>query len=454
MKRINVIVLFCVILFACTNSIAQTNKTLYIIKGQTAPNFPLLLFNGETQQKTHLYDIKKKLILLDIWGVNCTMCIKAMPHLLELQQKLKDDVQIILVTKNTKEEVDDLWEKLKGHIPQTIIDAYQQLPSVLSDTIITRTIPANGLPTQVWIDSSYTLRAVTNSSTTTMENMQAFVTNKKTHLNEQGTKKIDISNPLSWLDKDSGFLDQLESYSFIFSRINHSGIGDRMVVAKKDSTTGKIVSFSSVNAPLADLYKLAYFKFRFAGVGIADDKLLLNVRDSRKFRWETDYSKFYDWADTSLYCFAIKVKPGDADRIQILMRNLLDSYFHYQSKMEVRRVKCLVLKRISTEDKLKTTAKNTMYEFSVDTKGSFLVLKNQPMELLFSRLETLVHFRDSFMPFFDQTGYKQNIDIILPWSDNLDEVSYEKVKKTLNRYGLDIAEEYKNLEMLVISDAN
>lgn len=445
--------MFCVILFSCTNSIAQTKKTSYIIKGQTVPNFPLLVFNGETQQKTHLYDIKKKLILLDIWGVDCTTCIKAMPHLLELQQKLKDDVQIILVTKNKKEQVDGLWRKLKGHVPQTIIDAYRQLPSVMGDTMITRTIPVDGLPTQAWIDNSYLLRAITNSTTTNLENMQAFITGRNVHLDEQGTKKMDITNPLSWLDKDTGFLDRLQSYSFIFSRINHSGIGHRTVVAKTDSTTGKIVSFSCVNVPLTDLYKLAYFKYN-PRVYVPDYKILLNIRDKNKFRWEMDYSKFYDWADTSLYCFAIKVRPQDADRIYHMMQGFLDNYFHYQSRLEIRRVKCLALKRVSSGDKLKTTAQKTMYELSVNTRGSFLILNNQPMDLLFSQLESLVYLQDPFIPFFDESGYKENIDVMLPWSDSLNEISYEQVRKTLNNYGLDLVEEYKDLEMLVISDAN
>jgi thiol-disulfide isomerase/thioredoxin len=450
-KGINVIVLFGAILFANTNSLAQTKKISFINKGQTVPNFPLQLFNGETPQNTHLYDIKKKLILLDIWGIDCTTCIKAMPHLLELQQKLKDDVQIILVTKNTKKQVDELWRKLKGHAPQKIIDAYQQLSSVIGDTVITRTIPVDGLPTQAWIDNSYMLRAITNSTTTNVENMQAFITGAKTHLDEQGTKKMDINNPLSWLDKDTGFLDRLEAYSFIFSRINHSGIGHRTVVAKTDSTSGKIVSFSCVNVPLTDLYKLAYFKYN-PRIYVPDYKILLNIRDKGKFRWEMDYSKFYDWADTSLYCFAVKVRPADADCIYKVMQGLLDNYFHYQSRIETRRIKYLALKRISTGDKLKTTTKYTVNEFSVNAKGSFLVLKNQSMELLFSRMESLVYLQDPFMPFFDETGYKQNIDITLPWSDNLDEVSYDEVRKTLNRYGLGIVEEYKDLEILVISD--
>jgi thiol-disulfide isomerase/thioredoxin len=452
-KRINVIVLFGAILFANTNSFGQTKKISYIRKGQTVPNFPLQIFNGKTSQNTHLYDIKKKLILLDIWGIDCTTCIKAMPHLLELQQNLKDDVQIVLVTKNTKEQVDGLWRKLKGHAPKTIIDAYQQLQSVLNDTMITRTIPVDGLPTQAWIDTAHMLRAITNSTTTNLENMQAFITGGKVHLDEQGTKKMDIANPLSWLDKDTGFLDRIQSYSFIFSRVNHSGIGHRTVVAKTDSISGKIVSFSCVNVPLTDLYKLAYFKYNPRAY-VPDYKILLNIRDKDKFRWEMDYSKFYDWADTSLYCFAVKVMPTEADCIYKMMQGLLDNYFHYQSQMERRRVRCLALKRISTGDKLKTTAQNTMYEYSVNTKGSFLVLKNQPMELLFSRLESLLYLHDPFMPFFDETNYRQNIDITLPWSDNLDEVSYDEVRKTLNKYGLDLVEEYKDLEMLVITDSN
>jgi hypothetical protein len=72
---------------------------------------------------------------------------------------------------------------------------------------------------------------------------------------------------------------------------------------------------------------------------------------------------------------------------------------------------------------------------------------------LFSNLQTLVYYQDAFTPFFDETNYKDNIDITIPWDDDLANISFEKVRKALNAYGLDMVEEYKELEMLVISDA-
>lgn len=437
------------------NADGQTREGNTINKGETVPNFTLRIFTGSEHPKDiRLYDIKKKLILLDIWGVNCSSCIKGFPHMLELQHKLKNDIQVILVTKNNKEQVEDLLRKLKGHVPESILGAYKELPCVLNDNIITKNFPSNGIPTHVWIDSAHLLRAITDGGTTNHENMQAFIKGEKVNFDEQGLKKIDYTYPLSWLDKDTGFLDQLEFYSLIFSRINHSGIGDRLIVAKTDSASEKIVGLSCLNTRIVDLYKLAYFKYKSPNVGIADNKVLLNVRDKSKFLWETDYTKTRNWADSSLYCFAIKVPPKNADSLYKMMQIFLDNYFNYQSKIETRRVKCLALKRISSEDKLKSGGQKPVYEISVNNKGSFLVLKNQSIDLLFSRLESLIIFQDSFIPFFNETGYLQNIDIVLPWNDNLNEISPTEVKRTLNSYGLDIVEEYKNLEMLVISDKN
>jgi hypothetical protein len=121
--------------------------------------------------------------------------------------------------------------------------------------------------------------------------------------------------------------------------------------------------------------------------------------------------------------------------------------------METRRVKCLVLKRITSEDRIKSKGGQHVYGLSVMDNGSSFIYKNESIEDLFSNLQTLVYYQDAFTPFFDETNYKDNIDITIPWDDDLANISFEKVRKALNAYGLDMVEEYKELEMLVISDA-
>jgi thiol-disulfide isomerase/thioredoxin len=443
--------LFWGIFLASMNGMGQTKDAALIRAGQKVPNFELHIQKGKETQRSHLYDLNKP-VIFDIWGVNCTSCIKSMPHILQLQQQLKDSVQIILVTRNTKEQVDSLWSKLKGHVPPSIIDAYRQLPSIVNDTSISFRFPVPGYPTHVWIDRLHSLKAVAYSSSTTLENLSAFARGQSVHLDEIALQSIDFTNPLAWLDKDTGFLHSLQYYSFIFSRINHAGRNDRLFFTKKEPSSNKITDVYCLNTPLTDLYKLAYFKYQSPTIQVGDHKILLEVADKGKFRWPMDYAKYSRWADTSLFCFAIKMPAGKEDSLYPMMQSTLDRYFNYSSSMQVRKVKCLVLKRVSAEDKLRARGTKTINEISITKKGSYLILKNQSIDALYSKLESLVWFKDSFQPIFNETGYTNNIDFTMPWSDDPEENSLEEIKKSLRQYGLDLVEEYKNLEMLVIRD--
>ena len=74
------------------------------------------------------------------------------------------------------------------------------------------------------------------------------------------------------------------------------------------------------------------------------------------------------------------------------------------------------------------------------------------MSYLCSRIETMISIKAPFTPFFNETNYHDNIDINLPWNENIENISIPALRKSLRKYGLDLVEEYKTLRMLVISD--
>jgi hypothetical protein len=136
------------------------------------------------------------------------------------------------------------------------------------------------------------------------------------------------------------------------------------------------------------------------------------------------------------------------------MRQDLDRYFHYDSKFENRKVKCLILKRISKKDAIFTKGGETKQEINFGRNGARLNIQNTPISYLVVRIRTVISDKDAFMPFFDETQYKGNIDINIPWSNDIKDISIPELRKSLKKYGLDLVEEYKILRMLVISDQN
>ena len=264
--------------------------------------------------------------------------------------------------------------------------------------------------------------------------------------------EINTSNPLSWVNGDNEFVDQLKCYSFIFSRLKHQGGGDGQITPLIDSTTNKIIGLSCLNMRITDLYKLAFFQYKNPNIGIPDSKILFEVKNKDKFYSPKKSSEYFDWADTSIFSYAIRFPLKNADEIYNAMRQDLDSYFHYQSKFEYRKIRCLTLTRISNEDKIMTRGLKSKQELVVRSNEVHLNIQNTPMSYLFSRIESVIIYKDSYMPFFDETKYKGNIDINLPWSDDIKNISIHTLRNSLRKYGLDLVEEYKYLRMLVISD--
>lgn len=431
--------------------VAQTISLEPIKKGDIIPNVLLDISRNNDSQKIHLYDVNKKLILLDFWSTNCSSCIAQMPHLQELQEKFKQ-VQIIVVTKNTKSEVNGLKDRLRGHASEHVSDAFNNLFFITGDSLLSFIFPHDGFPSHVWIDSSKKLEAIAYSNSTTNENIENYLAGKKIKLAEQGLRNIDRINPIAWLDADTGYMAQLKYYSFIFSRIEHTGGYDGQVFASTDAATGKVTAFNIVNAPITDLYKLAFFKYKHQNIGIPDNKIYLETKNTNRFNYPKNEAEYFEWADRNLYCYAVKVTQENADSVYTFMRAELDKFFKLKSSIEYRKVKCLVLKRTKSFKKLLTKSAISENGLVIDSKGSWLRLRNQPMPLLTSRIETLASYYNPFQPFFDETNFGGQINIAIPWNDDLNKIPLAQVKKALHAYGLDLREEYKILKMLVLSD--
>ena len=440
-------------MFGVTNNAnAQSSEIRPLVTGQKVPNLQLSLHIGDSTNTLNLYDLKKKLILFDFLGIYCSSCIAQMPHLQKLQEEFSNDIQIIIVTQNTKNEIDKLFKRINGHVSPEITYASKHLPFIVEDSVLSALFPHDGVPTHVWIDSAKILKGVAYDNSTTTENIQVFLKGKKIKLAEKELVEVNPSNPLSWVNGDNKFIDQLKYYSFIFSRLKHQGGGDGQITPLIDSATNKIIGLSCLNMRITDLYKLVWFHYKNPNIGIPDDKILLEVKNKGKFYSPKKSSEYFDWADTSLFSYAIKLPLKNADEIYNSMRQDLDSYFHYQSKFEYRKIRCLTLKRISKEDKIMTKGLKSKQELLFDSDSARLTIQNTPMSYLFLRIESVISYNDPFMPFFDETNYQDNIDINLPWNGNIEIISIPALRKGLERYGLDLVEEYKILKMLVISD--
>ena len=423
-------------------------------RGQKVQDIPLEIRLGDVVSRVNLGDYKGKLIILDFWSITCADCIAGMSHMLELQEQFKDRIQVILVTHDKPNEVKMLWDRLRKTSPnaEKYIYAASHIPNVEGDTALIRMFPHIGNPTHVWIDGDQVYRAITYPNTTTPENITAFLNGEKVKLAVKGTREsIDESSPLSWVDELNGFGDQLQYYSFLLSRIE-KGPGTTNPVRITDSVTHKIIGLSIMNRPILDLYKMACFMGR---INVSDDQVLLEVKNPGKYYNLRYDENIFNWLDSNTYCYALKLKSSDTNDAFSVMQEDLNRFFHLESAFENRKVKCMILKRISSEDKLRARSGEKSDQDLV-LKGSRLklIIRNEKMKHLLNAVETLVHANkgDRFMPVIDETAYDGNVDIDLPWDEHPENISLNDIHDSLRKYGLDIMKEYRDRRVLVIKE--
>ncbi len=137
MKTINLLV--AILIYFPTNAFCQkqnnTEKELQEIpNAEIYNNISFDNLENYNSQTVSLSEFKGKLVIVDFWAKYCVSCIRNFSKIDSLQQVLASQVQFILVTANSKKEIDDLFSKPqyngKLKMPKLI-------PSIRGDSVLT-----------------------------------------------------------------------------------------------------------------------------------------------------------------------------------------------------------------------------------------------------------------------------------------------------------------------------
>src|SRR5690606_36229144 len=115
-----------------------------------------------------LSDLRGKLVIIDFWERHCSSCIASFPKMQKLQQTFGDSIHIILVTQNTKDELEPLFKQFP-------IVAETKLPMIVADTVLHDLFPHTFVPFLVWIDQTGVIRDLSGSSKATAETIQHYL---------------------------------------------------------------------------------------------------------------------------------------------------------------------------------------------------------------------------------------------------------------------------------------
>ncbi|AYD47397.1 TlpA family protein disulfide reductase [Arachidicoccus soli] len=143
-KRIKTILLVLVALCLGVCGFGQKIKPLCIDDPLPNISFGKMIFYKDST--AHLFDFTGKVILLDFWFTHCSVCIEMFPRIDSLQKQFGKHLQVIMVTRDSKEKVLPVikkWE-LRNHVKWI-------LPIVISDTLLHQYFPHRAEPNYVWL---------------------------------------------------------------------------------------------------------------------------------------------------------------------------------------------------------------------------------------------------------------------------------------------------------------
>ncbi|RXM63111.1 TlpA family protein disulfide reductase [Chryseobacterium sp. CH1] len=427
MKNHITIISLIILFFFSRESIASIVDSASFLKiGDKVPDIEFQIKNY-SKPTAKISDFKGKLVILDLWGVNCGSCIAAIPHMEELQRKFDGKIQVIMVTKDSDEKV----TKQAIHSDNV---KNNRLPSVTNAKELAGLFFYASLPTHIWIDESGKVKYITNGSNANEANINNYLKGNNLNIKEKKDVKFDIDDPLlvNWYPyhKEISFYTYLAPIQKVYSKSGGTG--------QTKYADGTIKRISSDGSSLAGLYKLAFGLYN----QVFPDSKVINESKNAKI-YQVDSNKSMKEQQGYYFYDVINGIGINNDRLYKFMQNELDIMFDLKSGWEKRRVKCFVLKQKKENNLIFSNGG----EFKSDFGKGMHKVENFKWEyfLRAQRGSASLNFE-----LIDETGILPAQLVSLSISTNWRNI--HEINSSLERYGLYIEEQTRNFDCIVLKD--
>lgn len=398
---------------------AQHIKSLNI--GDTIPEVlwkqPLSVVNhAEGKSTLTLNDYRGKLIILDFWATWCGSCIAAMPKAHKLQETFGDSIAVLPVAYEPPAKAANFLTTNQYLNPLKLF-------SIAGDSVLQKAFPHKILPHYVWITPEGTFAATTSSDYLNAQYVKSILAGKTVGF----VQKTDYDKEKLLFLSPPPHNTSLLNYSiFLAGKIDGLPSGSRL-----REHAGRHAGYAIYNKPLYTLYQIIISQI--LKDSFSPKRMIVNGGPEQVEKLK-DKSKIF----TSDYVNA-SISP---DSVFQNVLSFVSASAPFKCRVEKRMVECLVL--LSLEAHNEPGTKGGQEQNTLFTGGG--VLKNGPVSLLVKRLDQ----KDvsGKLLVLDETGYKQNIDISL----SVPFKSLEHIRKDLNRHGLDLKREVREIEFYVFDE--
>jgi len=416
---------------------AQTIRPLDI--GDTLPivAFGETLLNNAPAKTIN--DLKGKLVILDFYATTCSSCVKAFPSLDSLQQAFKNEIQIVIVNYETKSKVEQVFKKRNNQFPQA--------PMMVSDTLLNKLFPHQGIPHHVWIDQHGVIRYITFGPNATANNVQRFLHGEDLRLSRK-KELLDFNRTVNLYSEGGGRWIKDIQYHTLYTKGLY-GVYNVVGVIDADPMINK-QTIRFVNVPLKKLFQVAYNECGGDGTYDTDNRIDFRAKNVFGFLAEEWTDSLIDRWNQQCHASYEAVLPGTDNKLLYeVMRRDLNIYSPFIGHIEKQKVKCLVLVNNGIKP-IKGSIDDSTYTSS---EKDGLITKN------YSIANSILPYLQGYnvyikTPIIDVTGYTKGVDINLKQQPtHLDDpAKLASIQRELQSNGLDLKEEYRVIDMLVIED--
>ena len=417
-------------LIGCT----QSPKEIYELKvGDPIPaslmSKPLHVVNSPGGDNTlTLRKFKNKLVILDFWETWCGVCVKSMSRFDTLVINHSDKLKVFLVSIQEGNVVSPFLTK-KG----------SGLTAIVNGKFLSTYFPHKSVPHEVWIKDGKVF-AITGHEAVTEENINMVLTGEKTSLAElKADFEYDSSRPLL-LDGNGGQPEDLQYRSLITGYID--GIGGGGVHTDNENGSFRI---RAINGDVMNLYQFALS--RIGDKSLSNDNRCIMECTEEKVLPPTELPSYDPAARGMYYCYELIVPVALKDKSAEMMIEDLNRFFgvryNIYGVIEERMVDCWTIIMKGSTGRLISHSKTP--KIINDVPGQ-IEYQRQPFSQICKTLNHL--YKGQPMPVVDCTGITDEVDFILPLGiENITDL-----RPYLNKYGLDLKQEKKEIEMFVIRD--
>ncbi|MFD2963682.1 MULTISPECIES: TlpA family protein disulfide reductase [Olivibacter] len=392
---------------------------------------------GDTLSRELREELKPYLgkpIILDFWATYCGACINAFPHLDELQKQFNDRAQIILVTNQSRETIENFAKRNKKY--RTL-----SLPTVVSQKLW-NSFSFRTIPLHVWITADGRVEHVTGGWNLNAERLEDFINGKKLNLttlvqNRDFDKTADL-----WLEGNGRQNKYMQYYSFFMGYVPDAG-GRTSVV--KDKNTGILQKIKIWNGTLINMFAIAYGETTINNPFKRYNRVIIEAQNKNRFMMPSDKTEYDQWLSNNAFCYELYVPKEKSAEIFDFMRMDLERYFDLTASIEQREEPCFVLMNLlNNMEKIRTKGGKPSAYFR---KENTINIQNRLMYVFMEELQDeLATF--SSLPLINETGFDGLLDIDFTRRPK----DLKTINKELEKYGLQLKETVRKIEMLVIRD--